>query len=318
MLSPQDIEQIRETAWLHDHDWELISCLTGEPFLFYPFLCYWDGIYVSICSFSLDRSMQTNELTDRIRELASKLLHRFHPLVIEIWGPKPTPLNPILPPSFHLITENQADPDNINLQIHLETYRIPRGSHLENARKAARLGYICRTTKGEPLTWQHFALIETFLNRSDLTPFDRTYTTISPWIARWPTTRRFDVYSGDQLIGFKTIREVSPELAISKSSYYARNYKYVSDFMNHRIIQHYIESDVQILDLGYSGHKNLLNYKLHWKPNINNGSFVEQIYSYRSYKPHSPYSHWWARDIIYPALQHEPNPHSPAERTPCD
>ena len=318
MLSPGDIKQIREQAWLHDHDWELNSCLAGEPFLFYPFLCYFDGIYVSICSFPLDASHDSDDLPERIQNLAAELLHRFHPLVIEVWGPRKTSLSPILPPSFHMVKENRADPHNINLQIDLKRYRFTRGSHLENARKAARIGYRCLQTQADPLTWQHFRLIEEFLDRPDLTPFDRSYTSVSPWIARWPSTRIFNVYKDDHLLGFKTMREVSPSLTISKSSYYTKQVKYVSDFLNYEIIQHYMNQKIKILDLGYSGHKKLLAYKRHWNPNIDNGSFVEQVYSYRSYKPNSPYAHWWARDIIYPALQYDPPETSPTERSPCE
>lgn len=303
MLNPEQLKILENKAWIHDHDWELFSLLAGEPHLIGDFLSYWDGTQLSVSAWPIEQSMLSDDLKDRVYEIVPELLDHFHPLAIDIWGPHEICLAPILPKSFHLVSHQKLNPDNVNLQIRLHTYRLPKGTHLENARRAGRRGYVCTHQIGSQLTWQHLQLIEHFLCREDLTDFDRVYTAIEPWISRFSTTRIFSAYESENLLGFKSMREISPVLAVSKSSYYRKGAKHASDFLNHQIIEYYLDSGFRILDLGYSGHRKLLDYKLHWKPNINNGPYEERVYAFRSYQPNAPYSPWWARDIICPNLR---------------
>ena len=302
MLSPGDLKKIAARAWIHDHDWQLMSLIAGEPFLKDPFLTYWDGKQLSLCTWPLDKNRMDDDLTHTIEESIHHLLDLFHPLIVDVWGPHPIDMADILPPSFRPVRRRGLDPHNINLQLDLSDYEIPRGSHLENARRAARWGYRMRQAAAPGLTWEHLRLVEDFSRRSDLNEFDRIYTAIEPWMAGTPGTRIFSVYQEDRLLGFKSMREITHRLVISKSAYYRRGVKHVSDFLNHAIYEYYIDSEFSILDMGYSGHKKLLDYKRHWKPTIENGSYQEQVYAYRSYRPDSSYSTWWARDIICPAL----------------
>lgn len=301
MLNPKQLQTIAEKAWLHDHDWEMISIMSAEPFLCNDFLYYWDGTHLAICSWPLDKTKMNSDLAPMIQEITQKLLKDFDPLMIEMWGPRDIDLAPVLPHAFSKVYSKEANPFNVNFQIELQDYRVPKGSHRENANRAKRWGYTCIPSRG-PLTWQHFQLIDAFLNRKDLQAFDRIYTAIEPWIANLPNTRLFNVYQDGILLGFKSMREISSRIVITKSSYYRPGVKHISDFLTRSIIEYYQAQGTKVLDMGYSGHKNLYNYKKHWKPNINNGSYHEIAYAYRSYTPKSSYGPWWARDILCPAL----------------
>ena len=303
MLTASDIRTITGKAWIHDQDWELSSCLFGEPFLEDDFLFFWDGSRLTFCGWPLSRDLLGPGFEDMVRDEVGKLTILFKPMAVEVWGPRDFPLEGILDPSYRLASIAEADPDHVNLQIELPSYRTPRSTAMENARRAGRMGYRLLHQSPALLTWEHIRLVETFLERRDLSLYDRAYSAVMPALVRFPGSRLFSVFHDSGLLGFKIMRELNSDLVISVSSYFQKGVKFVSDFLNHAIITHYRDSSFRILDMGYSGHRKLLEYKMHWKPTINNGPYWERTYTHRSHHPSGRYPSWWIRDILEPALR---------------
>jgi hypothetical protein len=303
VLTAGDIRTIADKAWIHDHDWELSACLFGEPFLEDDFLYFWDGSRLTFCGWPLSRDLLGQELQDIVRDEIGKLMLLFKPMTVEVWGPGDFPLDGVLGRSYNLVSTIVADPDHVNLQIELPSFRMPRNTAVENAGHAGRLGYHCIVQNPGFLTWEHFRLVETFLERRDLSLYDRAYSAVMPALARFPGTRLFSAFGDSGLLGFKVMRELNSDLVISVSSYYQKGVKFVSDFLNHAIIAYYRDSSFRILDMGYSGHRKLLEYKMHWKPTINNGPYWERTYTHGSHRPSGRYPSWWIRDLLEPVLR---------------
>src|SRR6266540_5774878 len=100
---------------------------------------------------------------------------------------------------------------------------MPNNKNYHNAIQSERSGVHYRISSGLEFTWQHFSLIERFLSRNDLTPFDKVFNVVSPCVARSQRTTTFEAYKGDELLGFSIVRETLKNVAIATWAAYKNN-----------------------------------------------------------------------------------------------
>jgi hypothetical protein len=303
MLGQNDCAFIETNGWIMDNDWELLSCLFGEAFLFDVFICFWDGINVTVCAYPIEQSTLLEGIRERLFDTVKKCLSQFAPKVIDIWGPQNIPLDSILPSNFNRVGQYLGDPDNVNIQIHYAEYGIPRNRNFRNAKHAENAGVHCKITQGSEFTWQHFVLIEKLATRDDFGNFDRTYSALAPILTRSPKTTMFEAFKDEELLGFILVREVLREVAIATWASYNKGSLKASDFLQYKMIEHYQQLGVSSLDLGYSAHRNLLEYKHRWGVNVNNGPYYGYSYIRDDYIASGKYSgYWWVRDFLQSVL----------------
>ena len=305
MLEQSDCKFIETNGWIMDNDWELLSCLLGEPFLFDGFLCFWDGTHAVICGWPVERSAMAKDMKERLFSAAQECLGLFFPKLIEVWGPQNVSLDPILPSNYMKAEEISANPNNVNIQIQYAEYEMiktRKNRSYQNAMQAERAGVYCKITKGSDFTWQHFAMLEKFLTRDDLGTFDRTYSALAPILTRSRKTTMFQACQDEEILGFILVREVLKDVAIATWGSYKNGPLHPSDFLHLKMIEYYQHTEKPILDMGYSAHINLLKYKQNWGANINNGSYYSSAYVQDKYQMPNGYSHWWARELLQPVL----------------
>jgi hypothetical protein len=296
MLTAAQQERIFRLGWLMDHDWEFLSCLFGEPFLAQDLLYFFDGSHLSICTWPVDRALLQDDLQQVAWSVLQAGLQELAPSFVDLWGPEFS--IPRALPGFRLVSAYPGCASNVNLQIHYDTYALPANRNLRNARQAKRAGLRCVTTRATALTWRHLRMLEEFLQRPDIGPFERTYNCTAPSLAWAESTVFFNAYDEDRLVGFIGVRECLQDVAVATWAAYRRDAHKASDFLQLCMIDHYSEAGLPVLDLGYSIRSELLAYKLRWGANANNGSYADFSFAREDYEPPSSNWHWLARSLF--------------------
>lgn len=294
MLDDQQRLFIKRNGWMVDHDWEILSCILGEPFLINHLLCYWDGSHLFVCSWPLERWMPIDNQTEQLLSTVAECNKLFWPQSVEIWGPLCISLKSVLPNRFKRLSLKIASDDNVNLQIRFLDYIFPNKSRFfKRTIQAEKQGMICRTTNNLLFASRHHKLLADFIRRhQNLRPFDRAYFSLAPIFACHGEARVFEAILNGESQGLIIVRENLRNTAIATWSF--SNWEnHTSDFLHRKMIEFYKESDFQYLDFGYSVNKNLLNYKTKWYLNVNNGAPCSYTFVDKQMSLYKGPNYWW-------------------------
>jgi hypothetical protein len=287
------LKTVQENGFQMDHDILYWSLFMGEPFLINnEWVGYYDGERLLIYTISIYDNIIIPDLLSI--EIVKHFISNYTLCYIEFWGDDiPTPF--LIEGWFNKFYDTGND--YIGMQIDLFEFNINEKRIKRRIKEYQRRNYTIEVVSRKYFEVEHYNLIREFINTHELVEFDVTYMAYIDFFLNSEYAKIIEVRNlSNNLIGFATINMYLKKCPILVHNFISRDYANVSDAIYHRLITETLSQKIQILDLGYSMHKSLKEYKLNWGANKLRGS-VKGMQFFQQSAYIEGYLHWWSFEL---------------------
>ena len=291
-VSNKDImNYIRERGNIMEHDIPFNSLFMGSPILISDqWIGYFDGIRLLIFNVSLDNNIAiSDKLVAEVFNFHNKQFNNFQ--YFEVFGDFETTLHEN-GQWFNIQGSYDSGEHNKGIGIDFSNYNFEsdckRHKHI---RKLKRNNYTTEIIRDHQIRKDEIGLINTFVKTHQLEAFDIAYTINFISFFQNEYILRIHCYCEGRLVGLATLSIFLKNVAVFVHTFVDRDFRFASDALYLAVIEYCLQNNIELLDMGYSMHKGLLDYKLSWGANKIRGS-IKGKYCSKNELGNNEYYHW--------------------------
>lgn len=257
MLDKDETSYVFKNAYSYDHNFNFYGTALGEPFLEDGVIVYFDLKVLCVPFFPFGGN--DKHIGTRIKQIVSN--HRAE--VVMYWGCKN--LSAVRLNGFKLVaTEDFDNPYNVDAYIDLTTPVVLGKDVQRELRKAASNKISVVVNHLPTFGKEHKRLIDEFLRTHKVDFFNRHLIASLKALLPRKTTKVIEARTKNRLVGFSVLDTFITPMPVYLFGFYDRRFYGVSSLIYLKMIEHAKELEAIKLNLGYTIHKTLYDYKKRW------------------------------------------------------
>lgn len=301
-LSKKDFLFLQKNAYSMDHNTNINNLIFGEPFLNKGILHYFDGQVLEVDGFIMPKGLSEKETKNNIVLTVEEFFKNYKVKILDFFGPIKIDFSLILPDNFELMSIEETNQYNRDMQINLEKYQnklIKYSRDIQrNIKFAKQNNVIVNPINLDKLSSEHKELIKNFLKTHNVNAINRAWVSCIPKLIKIPSIIIFEGRENSMLKGFMIVDNLY-KFPIMMLAFYDNSCRGISSLIYDEVIKFAIRNKSNLVDLGYSIHKNLYDFKLRMGANQFNPELEQNPPSYsirwkdKNFKINNKTKPWW-------------------------